>query len=139
MLTQMMETSNALQNKSIPERTIYLKLASIYQSSTDYLFMSPEELYDVTGLGSIHYWSELLNMQDTKNFLKGQMAAISQIAQRKSFKALLESALNGNHQASKQIQELSGVLNQQDSNRVVVLHRIPRPEVSNEEQKQSNG
>jgi alpha-D-ribose 1-methylphosphonate 5-phosphate C-P lyase len=56
------------------------------------------------------------------------MAFISQVSQRKTFRALVELALSGNQQAAKQVQELSGVLNQQDSNRIVVLHQIPRPQ-----------
>jgi hypothetical protein len=64
------------------------------------------------------------------------MAAISQIASRKAFQALLQSALGGNAQAAKQINELSGVLSSTDNNKVVVLTSVPRPkpkeEVTNE-------
>lgn len=130
MLTQMLESSNSLQNKTLPEKTVLMKLAHTYQQSTTYLFLDPQELTQQTGLGTIDSWNELLNLQETKNYIKGQMAAVSQIAQRKSFQSLLTAALQGNHQAAKQIQEISGVFNQQDSNRTVVLHRIPRPEVT---------
>jgi ABC-type lipoprotein export system ATPase subunit len=124
----MLEQSNALADYSLPQKTILMTLAGRFQSQTDYLFLNPEELQQETSLGSIEQWYALLNLQETKNYIKGQMAFLSQIAQRKTFKELVEMALDGNHQAAKQVQELSGVLNQQDSNRVVVLHRIPRPE-----------
>lgn len=127
-LTKMIEESTALENKTIPERTIILTLANKFQSSTAFLFLDPEELTLNTGLGNRDQWFDFLNMQEVKNFVKGQMAFLSQVAQRKTFRGLVELALDGNQQAAKQVQELSGVLNQQDTNRTVVLHRIPRPE-----------
>ena len=128
MLTQMLEESGALDKLSIPQKTIILHLASKFQSSTEYMFLDPEELEKETSIGTKDQWYQLLNLQETKNYVKGQMAFIANIAQRKTFQELVQMALEGNHQAAKQVQELSGVLNQQDSNRVVVLHRIPRPE-----------
>lgn len=126
MLTQMLIESDTLTNYTLPNREIILRLASMFQSSTQYLFMAPEELYESTNLGTVDKWNELMLLQETKNYIKSQMAFIAQISQRKSFLALVKSAIEGNHQASKQVQELSGVLNQQDTNRTIVLHHIPR-------------
>lgn len=127
MLTKMLQESGSLKDYSLPDQAIYMKLASILQSHTTYLFMSPEELAEDVGVGSREQWSELLKLNETKAFLKGQMAALSEIAQRKTFQSLVQLALSGNAQAAKQVQELSGILNQQDTNRTIVLHKIPRP------------
>lgn len=127
MLTQMLEESNSLQDYPLPQKTILLQLAQSFQSRTDYLFLNPEELQETIGKGTQDQWKQLLQLQETQNFIKGQMAFLSQIAQRKTFHSLVQMALHGNQQAAKQVQELSGILNQQDANRTVVLHQIPRP------------
>jgi hypothetical protein len=126
MLTKMLEESGALDNLPLPQKTILMHLANRFQSQTDYMFLDQRELHEATDLGTPEHWHQLLNLQETKNFIKGQMAFLSQIAQRKTFASLVEMALTGNQQAAKQVQELSGILNQQDTNRVVVLHQILR-------------
>jgi hypothetical protein len=131
----MINESGVLKDKTLPEQTILMKLASTFQNNTKLLFMEPEELVEETGIGTKDQWNEILRFQETQNFIKGQMAFISQIAQRKTFSSLVQSALGGNAQAAKQVQELSGVLNQVDSNKVIVLHYVPRPkeqEVTND-------
>lgn len=90
--------------------------------------MTPEELQQSTDIGTREQWTELLLLNETVSFIKGQMAFLAQVNQRKTFHSLVQSALNGNAQAAKQVQELSGIMNQQDTNRTIVLHRIPRPE-----------
>jgi hypothetical protein len=127
MLTQMLKESQTFSSLSIPEQQITMVLASKFQDSINYLFLNPEELALHTGIGTKEQWYDFLLLQETKNFIKSQMAFMSQIAQRKTFASLVQLALDGNQQAAKQVQELSGVLNQQDTNRTIVLHQIPRP------------
>ena len=126
MLTKMLDESGALDTMPLPQKTILMTLAGKFQSQSDYLFLDQNQLYEATSLGNPTAWQDLLNLQETKNYIKGQMAFIAQIAQRKTFASLVGMALDGNQQAAKQVQELSGILNQQDTNRVVVLHQIPR-------------
>jgi hypothetical protein len=128
MLTQMLEQTQSLDTLPLPQKTILFTLAGRFQQSTEYLFLNPEELQQTLNIGTVDQWKELLLLQETQNFIKGQMAFISQISQRKTFQSLVEMALDGNQQAAKQVQELSGIMNQQDQNRVVVLHKIPRRE-----------
>jgi predicted RNA-binding protein YlxR (DUF448 family) len=123
----MLQEAGTLDTLSPADKTIILRLAGKLQSQSNYLFMNPEELEEATALGSRDQWADLLRLQETKNFIKGQMAALAEIAQRKTFQSLVQSALSGNAQAAKQVQELSGILNQQDTNRTIVLHQIPRP------------
>lgn len=127
MLTEMLSKSNSLDVLPLPQKTILLSLANKFQSQTNFLFMNEDELEEATSLGNTDQWKELLRLPETKNFIKGQMAAISEIAQRKTFHALVQQAMQGNSQAAKQVQELSGIMNQQDTNRIIVLHSIPRP------------
>ena len=123
----MLQSAGTLEKYDPVNRTILYKLANRLQSQTNFLFMNPEELEEAARIGTKDQWAELLRLNETKNFIKGQMAALSEIAQRKTFQSLVESALQGNHQAAKQVQELSGIMNQQDMNRTIVLHQIPRP------------
>lgn len=127
LLTQMLEEANALKDFPIPEQTIYKRAAHLFQENTSYLFYSPEELHEYSGFATKEHWKTLLDLQETKNFIKAQMAALAQIAQRKTFKSLINMALEGNQQAAKQIQELSGAYNNADSNKVIILTHIPRP------------
>jgi hypothetical protein len=131
MLTEMLQEAGTLEHLPLPQKTILMRLAQKFQSQTNFLFMNPEELEEATALGSRDQWADLLKLPETKNYVKGQMAALAEIAQRKTFHSLVQSAIEGNHQAAKQVQEISGILNQQDTNRTIVLHRIPRPERSN--------
>lgn len=127
ILTKMMEEAGTLKEYTLPEQRIYQKLASRFQESTECLFYSPDELLDLYSIGTIEQWKTLLNFQETKMFIKGQMSFIADISQRKTFHSLVQMAMNGNPQAAKQVQELSGIMNQQDTNRTIVLHQIPRP------------
>jgi hypothetical protein len=104
MLTKMLSESGVLDDRTLPEKTILMKLASTFQNNTKLLFMEPEELVEETGIGTKEQWNEILRFQETQNFIKGQMAFISQIAQRKTFSSLVQSALGGNAQAAKQVQ-----------------------------------
>lgn len=127
MLTEMLNQSDTLNHLPLPEKRIIQTLAAKFQTQTNYLFMNPEELEEATEIGSKDQWTELLKLQETKSFIKGQMGAVAEIAQRKTFHALVHEAMRGNHQAAKQVQELSGIMNQQDTNRTIVLHQVPRP------------
>lgn len=127
MLTEMLEQSDSLKDLPLPQKTILFTLANKFQSRTDFLFMNPEELQEHTNLGTPRQWEDLLKLQETQNYIKTTMQFISQISQRKTFKSLVSMALEGNHQAAKQVQELSGIMNQADNNKVVIMHYVPRP------------
>lgn len=138
MLVTMLSQSPTINELPLPQKTIILTLAKRFEQSPDYLFLDPTELYESTGLGSKEQWQELLNLQETQNYIKAQMAAIAQISQRKTFKSLVEMALSGNQQAAKQVQELSGIMNQMDNNKIIILHHVPRP-ITNVETKPIQG
>lgn len=124
----MLQESPDFQKRTIPEKAIFTKLAQEFESQTNYLFMNHEELHLMTDIGTKELWKDFLGLQEVISFIKGQMAFLAQIAQRKTFQGLVEQALSGNQAAAKQVQELSGIMNQQDQNRTIVLHRVPRPQ-----------
>jgi hypothetical protein len=70
-------------------------------------------------------------METTKQYIKAQMAFNVQIAQRKTLQSLEREANEGNVNAAKQINELSGILNNIDTNKIIVLHRVNRNEEAN--------
>jgi hypothetical protein len=77
MLTEMLNQSDTLTTYPLPQKRIIMTLASRFQTQTNLLFMNPEELEEYTELGNRDQWSDLLKLQETKNFIKGQMAALS--------------------------------------------------------------
>lgn len=131
MLAEMFKESGTLNSLSKPAQAIYYRLANEFEKSTEYLFMNQEELVEATGMGNKDQWKDFLLMQEVQNYIKGTMAFLAQISQRKTFASLVSMALSGNQQAAKQVQELSGIMNQQDHNRIIILHSVPRPDTSN--------
>ena len=127
MLVEMLKQSDNFKNLPAPKQQIMLKLAHTFEKSTSNLFYNHEELSQLLQTGTKEQWYEFLNLQEVQNYIKTQMAFIAQISQRKTFHSLVQMALDGNQQAAKQVQELSGILNSQDNNKVVVLHFVPRP------------
>jgi hypothetical protein len=127
MLLKMLQEAESLKEMSPIDQAIYTKLADKFSENVNYMFLDPQELELHTNIGTKEQWQTLLTMVETQNFIKGQMAFFGQINQRKTYMALVKQALDGNQQAAKQVQEISGIMNKQDSNRVIVLHRV-RPE-----------
>lgn len=127
MLTEMLKKNKIFNSLPLDKQDILAKLASTFQEDFSYLYMSPEELVEETHVGNKHQWAELLSLDITSQFIKAQMGQQIQIAQRKAVQALQAEAMKGNTQASKQINDLAGVMNQADNNRTIVLHQINRP------------
>jgi hypothetical protein len=133
MLTELLKKHPAFQELPLHEQEIFAKLATVFQESTDNLFKSPEELEESTGIGNRFQWARLLAFEPTKHYIESQMAQITQIAHRKAFLSLQKEATLGNVQAVKHINELSGIMENKDNNKIIVLHQIERPQVEQEE------
>lgn len=129
MLTQMLKNSKDFQQLPAERQEILMRLATNFEEHSEHtLHLSPTELSNQLNIGNKNLWQDFLNLEPTRQFIKTQQAFNAQIAQRKAFQALEREANEGNVNAAKQINELSGILNQIDSNRIVVLHRIDRGE-----------
>lgn len=112
-----------------------MRLASQLQENDDLLYLSPQELPEITEIGNQNQWQELLALEPTKHYITQRITQITQVAQRKALQALQEQAKNGNVQAIKEINELSGIMQKRDNNRIIVLHKIERPTNLKEETK----
>ncbi|CAB4144527.1 hypothetical protein UFOVP453_43 [uncultured Caudovirales phage] len=132
MLLEMLKNSNHYKTLSREQKEILAILATLFEEQSEHtLHLSPQELADVLKTGNRKQWQDFLNLEPTKQFIKTQQAFNAQIAQRKAFQALEREATDGNVNAAKQINELSGILNNVDTNRIVVLHQINRREQTN--------
>lgn len=127
MLIEMLKQNQPFQMQPLDKQEIIIRLATEFEDNPLALYLTPEELQNKLNLGNKQQWFDFLNLDPVKNYIKTQMAHQSQIAQRKAFKSLQQQALDGNVQAVKEINELSGVMNQGDQNKTVVLHHIQRP------------
>ena len=61
MLSEMLKQSQDFLKLTPPEQAIYLRLAQTFQERTDYLFLNPEELVDITEIGTKDQWQVLLS------------------------------------------------------------------------------
>ena len=129
MLKEMIKNSDNYQKLSMQEKEIIMRLAEQFEEhSESTLHLTPLELTEALQIGNKNLWQRFLNLEPTKQFIKAQMAFNAQVAQRKAFQSLEREANEGNVNAAKQINELSGILNNIDSNKIIVLHRIDRGE-----------
>lgn len=128
MLVEMLKKNKTFQSMPLDQQEILARLATSFQEDFQYLYLSPEELSEETGIGNKNQWATLLSLDITSSYIKQQMGQQIQIAQRKGIQALQAQAMLGNTQATKQINELAGILNQADQNKVVVLIQVNRPD-----------
>jgi hypothetical protein len=111
------------------EQEAFLALASKFENSSEAMYLSPDELTAKLKLGNKEMWTRFLNLEPVMSFIKSEMAHQARVAQRKAFLSLQKLALEGNVQAAKEINELSGIMSTTDDNKVIVLHQIQRPKV----------
>lgn len=133
MLVEMLKKNKAFQQLNPEKQEILARLATEFQTEFKYLYLNPDELVEETGIGNRSQWQDLLGLDITSAYIKQQMGQQIQIAQRKAIQALTAESLKGNTQAAKQINELSGILNQNDTNRTVILMQIQRPKTIRQE------
>jgi hypothetical protein len=130
MLLEMLKNSKSYQELTQEQKDITARLATAFEENSEHtLHLSPTELTQTLEIGNKKLWQDFLNLEPTRNYIKTQMAFNSQIAQRKAFQSLEREAIKGDTTAAKQINELSGILNNIDTNKIVVLHYIDRKEL----------
>ncbi len=128
MLLDMLKSDKHFQDLPLPEQDLIARLAGAFIQDQSNIFKSAEELEESNDIGNISHWQRFLTLAPVMMYIKAQMAQIAQVASRKGFLSLQKEANGGNVQAIKQINELAGILNKADDNKVIVLHHIPRPE-----------
>jgi hypothetical protein len=127
MLLEMIKSSKDYQNFTEEQKEITARLATTFEQHSEHtLHLSPTELAQTLNFGNKQLWQNFLNLEPTKQYIRSQMAFNAQVAQRKAFQALEREAVSGDTNAAKQINELSGILNNIDTNKIIVLHQIDR-------------
>jgi hypothetical protein len=133
MLIEMLKRNPSFSSLSLEKQEAFAALANEFEDNEFALYLDPNELTAKLGLGNKTQWQEFLSMEPVRQYINGQMAFNSQVATRKTFASLVQNGMRGDTQAVKQINEMSGILNSGDKNRIVVLHQISRSKVVRKE------
>jgi hypothetical protein len=88
---------------------------------------SPHELAKVTR-SSVYLWERLLGTSPIRQYIGRRQKEFVVESHRKGLRALAKEAAGGNVQANKELKELTGLFNSEESRTIVILHRISRPE-----------
>lgn len=127
MLTDMLKSNPDFQVLPLDLQDIYLRLSLQFQDDPDAIHADPSELAERFQIGNHHQWQALLDMEPTINYVKQQMTSRARIASRKAFVSLETEASSGDVPAIKHINELAGLLEKKDQNKIIILHQIVRP------------
>lgn len=127
MLLEMLKADKQFNDMPYEQQDLIARLASQFIQDQGNLFKSADELVEATAIGKAEHWHKFLSLNPVMIYIKQQMAAIAQVASRKGFLSLQKEAQAGNVQAVKQINELAGILNKADDNKIIIMHHIPRP------------
>ena len=108
-----------------PQQMAEQKLTRIANDIPNIHRLTPEELEAQTGISQT-VWLDYLNKESTRQLINKRTVEDIEFAQRKALQALTKEAQRGNVQAIKEINQLSGILNQ-NNNKQFITHYIPRP------------
>lgn len=112
-----------------PQQLANLKLTKIAKELRHFHRLTPDELEEATGISS-NQWSDFINTsEEIRQFINNKTNEDIEFAQRKALNALSKEAGRGNVQAIKELNQISGILNQ-NNNKQIVTHYIPRPETT---------
>ena len=111
------------------------KLLKIATTLPNFHQLSPQELQDLTSI-PLDMWYEFINTnEEVRQFIQRRTNEDIEFAHRKALSALAEEASRGNVQAIKELNNLSGILNQ-SNNKQIITHYIPRPEQKGKEKEE---
>ncbi len=133
LLTEIIKTSPEFLEMTSENREIFSRLAAEFEDNDLALHLTPTELTLKLQIGNKFQWQTFLQLEAVKIYVRQQMSFNAEIASRKTFQSLTESAAKGDTQAAKQVNEIAGVHNKGDQNKTVVLHQISRPKLKQTE------
>ncbi len=128
MLVEMLKKNPTFQSFPVEQQELFARLAFAFEEDESNLFKSPVELAE-SNIGNRNHWQQFLSLDSVQAYIRQQMAYQTQIASRKGFISLQQEAKSGNVQAIKHLNELSGLLEQGDQNKIVILHQVNRPSI----------
>lgn len=129
MLVEMLKKNQQFNSLPPNRQELFAILATKFEEDPAAIYLTPDELTTHTNTGNKELWVQFLALPPTSQFIKAEMARLTDVAQRKALKSLQAQAMSGNVQAAKEINELAGIYQNQNNNRTVVLHQIKRPEI----------
>lgn len=109
-----------------PNELIRKKLEKLEREIPNFYTSTPLQLYHQTDIPE-EVWSEYLQREEVRQRIRAKTVEDIEIAHRQALNALAKEASRGNVQAIKELNNLSGILNQ-NNNKQIVTHYIPRPE-----------
>ncbi len=112
----------------LDQQVIYRKMANSFQQSISNLYSDPQELAMELGMGTELQWEAFLNLEPVQLYITTRTRNLTEVAARKSMSALQKAARNGDVNAIKHLNDISGVLKAQGDNRTIILTTVPRPE-----------
>lgn len=108
------------------------KLTNLALTILDFHTKSPSELEKETNIPAQTWYDFINNSEEIRQFIHRRTNEDIEFAHRRALSALAKEAQRGNVQAIKELNNLSGILNQQN-NKQIVTHFIPRPTTTTEE------
>lgn len=127
MLLDMLRTNEAFNRLPTEQKHVLAKLADPFESYPEGIYCTPVELAAKLQIGSHQHWFDFLNMDIVRQYIKAQIAFNLEVGQRRALPTVIKNAGQGDIQAAKMVNDMSGILNSGERNKVVVLHRIVRP------------
>lgn len=134
-LLDMLEKNPIFQELPLDKKHVLSTLALEFEDNELALYLTPKELTSKLNIGNPDQWSLFLSLDPVRNYIKKETADNIAIAQRKGLLALQQAAASGNVQAAKEINEMAGIYEKADNNKIVILHRVNRPKPKEEEKK----
>lgn len=128
-LIEMLKQNKPFQELPLDHQDLYLHLAHIFEQDDAYLFMDPKQLTEETSSSSIEGWKQFLRLEPVKNYIKQEVAEHTEIAFRKGLLSSATQAEHGSIQHIKEVNDLKGVYEKQDSHKVIILHQVQRPQI----------
>jgi len=92
-------------------------------------------LVDHIGM-DVKFWRNFLNNDYVKMWATKKLKEFADIQQRIGMAITAQMASEGDTNAMKKLMEFTGILNQQETNTIIVLHHVDRPEFSQDEVKE---
>lgn len=103
------------------------KMLKIANELPNFHSLTPTELEQLTKIDAKEWHQFISNNEQVRQLIHRRTNEDIEIAQRKALQALGKEAGRGNVQAIKELNQISGILNQQN-NKQFITHFIPRPQ-----------
>lgn len=133
-LTEMLQNSPEFTDPEhedfvpIDQQAATMVLAEAFQKSISHLYMDSEELEDEIGIGNSEAWEKFLLLDPVSLYVTARTKSLAAVSARKSMKNLQKAAATGDVAAIRYLNDVSGILQGQSNNKLIVMHYIPRPQ-----------